>query len=309
MGFPKQIKKNIELTTSRTLYPRREELLDMINKDGTFLPKSVLHADLDRGFLDFTKEDLQVVIDGTVIPTVDIIVTTQNWAQFTQTWKFQDIDKNAAPPFITVVRQPEMKYGSNPAILYTIPNRRQYYYASVPSFDGNNLGVDVYQIPQPIPIDIKYSVKIVCNRMRELNAFNKSVLQKFSSRQAYRNIKGHYIPIVWDNISDESVTEVEKRKFYIQTYDFTMLGFLIDEDEFQVKPGIQRSLQLLESSNEKPKKGKRVKKLPNGTDYPVNLEFVNDNTQIIQKFYDVVNLNFLSTQNVSSYDVYINEQY
>jgi hypothetical protein len=309
MGFPKKIKKNIELTNYRTLYPRREELFEMINKDGTFLPKSVLHADLDRGFLDFVKEDLKVVTDGKIIPTVDIIVTTQNWTQFTQTWNFQDLDKNTSLPFITVVRQPEIKYGSNPSLLYTIPNRRQYYYASVPHFDGNHLGVDVYQIPQPIPVDIKYSVKILCNRMRELNTFNKAVLQKFSSRQAYRNIKGHYIPIVWDNIADESVTEVEKRKFYIQTYDFTMLGFLIDEDEFEVKPGIQRTLQLLEASNERPKKGKRFKKLPNSTDYPVDLEFASGSNQIIQRFYDKVNLNFLSLVNVNTYDVYINEQF
>mgnify|MGYP003353741890 CR=1 FL=1 len=34
----------------------------MINKDGTYLPKSLLHADLDRGFLDFVKEDLKMTI-------------------------------------------------------------------------------------------------------------------------------------------------------------------------------------------------------------------------------------------------------
>ena len=52
MPLPKKIKKTIPLTPQKTLMGRREELLDKINKDGTYLPKSLLHADLDRGFLD-----------------------------------------------------------------------------------------------------------------------------------------------------------------------------------------------------------------------------------------------------------------
>jgi len=308
MGFPKQIKKNIELTPYRTLYPRRVELLDKINEHGTYLPKSVLHADLDRGFLDFVKDELKVSVDGKVIPTVDIIVTTQNWSQFTQTWKFQDIDKNASPPFITVVRSPEIKYGSLPSLQYTIPNRRQFYYASVPSFDGNRINVDVYKIPQPVPVDIKYSIKIICNRMRELNSFNKTVLQKFSSRQAYQNIKGHYIPIIWDNVSDESVMDIEKRKYYIQSYDFTMMGFLLDEDEFEVKPGVERVFQIYETENGN-SKGRKIKKLDNPSSYDVNIEFADENTFVFRKFYDKVDLNWISSDNVLKYEVYIDGEY
>lgn len=308
MGFPKQIKKNIELTPYRTLYPRRVELLDKINEHGTYLPKSVLHADLDRGFLDFVKEELKVTVDGKVIPTVDIIVTTQNWAQFTQTWKFQDLDKNAAPPFITVVRAPEIKYGSLPSLQYTIPNRKQFYYASVPSFDGDRINVDVYKIPQPVPVDIKYSVKIICNRMRELNSVNKTILQKFSSRQAYQNIKGHYIPIIWDNVSDESVMDVEKRKYYIQTYDFTMMGFLLDEDEFEVKPGVERVFQMFETVGGGGG-SKRRKKLDNPSNYSVDIEFLDENTFVLKRFYERVDLNWVSSDNVSRYDIYINGEF
>ena len=233
MGLPSKIKKNIPLTESKTLLPRRYELLDKINKDGTYLPKSLLHADLDRGFLDFVRDDLKVVVEGKTIPTVDIIITTQNWSQFTETWNFQNIDKNSEPPFITTIRQPEVKFGTNPSVLYNIPNRRQYFYAQVPTFDGQRNGMDVYTIPQPVPVDITYSVKIICNRMRELNKLNQVILEKFASRQAYAVIKGHYIPIVMGGITDESVVDVEKRKYYIQSYEFTMLGFLIDEDEFE----------------------------------------------------------------------------
>ena len=61
MGFPKQIKKTLPLVPKKILSERREQLLEYINKDGTYLPKSVLHADLDRGMLDFVKTDLEVI--------------------------------------------------------------------------------------------------------------------------------------------------------------------------------------------------------------------------------------------------------
>ena len=308
MGFPKQIKKNIELTPYRTLYPRRVELLDKINEHGTFLPKSILHADLDGGFLDFVKNDLKVVTEGKVIPTTDILITTQNWAQFTQTWNFQDLDKNVSPPFITVVRNPEIKYGSLPSLQWTIPNRKEFYYASVPSFDGNRINVDVYKIPQPVPVDIKYSVKIICNRMRELNALNKTILQKFSSRQAYTQIKGHYIPIIMDSVSDESVMDVEKRKYYIQSYDFTMMGFLMDEDEFEVKPGVERVFQLFETTQGIDNR-KRKSLSDNPKNYNTTIEFVDENVLVTKRFYDKVDLTLIKTDNVDSYDVFVNNEY
>ena len=308
MGFPKQIKKNIELTPYRTLYPRRVELLDKINEHGTFLPKSILHADLDGGFLNFVKNDLRVVTEGKVIPTTDILITTQNWAQFTQTWNFQDLDKNVSPPFITVVRAPEIKYGSLPSLLWTIPNRKQFYYASVPSFDGDRINLDVYKIPQPVPVDIKYSVKIICNRMRELNALNKTILQKFSSRQAYTQIKGHYIPIIMDSVSDESVMDVEKRKYYIQSYDFTMMGFLMDEDEFEVKPGVERIFQLYEVTEGNDNR-KRKSPSDNPKNYNTTIEFVDEDVLVTKRFYDKVDLTLIKTNNVESYDVFVNDEY
>ncbi len=117
MALPKKIKPYLPLTEPKTLLPRRYELLEKINKDGTYLPKSLLHADLDRGFLDFVRDELKTVVTGKIIPTVDIIITTQNWSQFTETWDFQNLDKNVEPPLITTIRNPEVKFGSNPLLV------------------------------------------------------------------------------------------------------------------------------------------------------------------------------------------------
>jgi len=309
MGLPKKnnIKKHIPLTDEITLLPRRYELLEKINRDGTYLPKSLLHADLDKGFLEFVKEDLKTTIDGKTIPMIDILVTTQNWAQFVETWDIQNLDKNVEPPFITVVRIPEVKFGTNPATVYNIPNRRQYFYAQVPTWDGQRNGTDIYKIPQPVPVDIQYQVKIVCNRMRELNEFNKVILEKFASRQAYRNIKGHYIPIINSNISDESVNDLEKRRYYVQSYDFTLMGFLIDENEYEVSPAINRLLQVYEVDTNISRKQYKQNTNPKSTE--VSVLFIVGNNTITQLYDYNVNLNLGDTENVDTFEVYINNNY
>lgn len=308
MPLPKKIKKNIPLSPQKTLLSRREELLDKINKDGTYLPKSLLHADLDKGFLDFVKEELKTVVEGKSIPVIDILMTTQNWSQFTETWNFEDLDNNVKPPFLTTVRTPEVKFGTNPALLYNIPNRKQYYYAQVPTWDGQRQGVDIYKIPQPVPVDIQYSVKIICNRMRELNKFNQIILEKFSSRQTYREIKGHYIPIVMNDISDESVMEIEKRKYYIQSYSFTMLGFLIDEEEFEVSPSVSRSLNVVEFDTQTQRKSKQPEIIDTNNN-ELNMLFVVGNNTINEVFRYDSNLNLINTENVDEFDFYINNDY
>lgn len=308
MPFPKQIKPTLPLVPKKTLSERREQLKEYITKDGTYLPKSVLHADLDRGMLDFVKGDLQVVTAGKTVPMVDIILTTQNWSQYVESATFVNLDYNIEPPFITVVRKPEVKYGTNPSLQYTIPNRKQFYYASVPTWNGNEQGMDIYTIPQPVPVDIGYSVKIVCNRMRELNQLNKIVLQKFSSRQAYTFIKGQYVPIIMDNISDESQMSLEARKYYIQSYDFTMLGYLIDEEEFQVKPAIARSILVTELDTAVLRQ-RRKKSPENPDEFLSNFLYVVGNNVLSEIIEWRADMTLLGTENIESYDVYINNDY
>ena len=309
MPLPKTIvKPTLPLVPRKVLSERREQLLEYIKEDGTYLPKSVLHADLDRGMLDFVKTELEVVTAGKIVPMLDIIITTQNWSQYLETWKFVDLDYNPSPPFITVVRTPEVKYGTNPSLQYTIPNRKQFYYASVPTWNGNEQGMDIYTIPQPVPVDIKYSVKIICNRMRELNQLNKIVMQTFASRQAYTFIKGQYVPIILDNVSDESQMTMEARKYYVQNYDFTMLGYLIDEDEFEVKPAIQRITQLIEIDTST--RRQKINRFPKNPDeFPSEFVFVSGNTTLVDMIDFTANMSLVGTDNIDAYDVYINDDY
>lgn len=233
--------------SSKELLERRQELLDKITKDDSYLPDPILHDDLDVGMLEFVKSNLKVISDGVQIPIIPKILTVQRWGEISNNWTFADEDGNMKIPFIGIVRKPDVQPGTNPTIQRTIPDRREFHYATVKTWDGNQAGADVYKIPQPVPIDISYDVTIVCQKFRDLNRFNKIVLQKFSSRQAYTTVKGHYIPIVLDRINDNSpIDALENRRFYLQVYSFTMLGFLIDAEEFEVKPAIARMITMFE---------------------------------------------------------------
>ena len=247
MSLPKKRKTNIQVYTGKELLERRQELLDRISKSDSYLPDSILHDDLDSGMLEYIKDNFKVVSDGETIPIIPKILTIQRWSEISNEWEFSDEDRNIKIPFIAIIRRPDVQPGTNPSIQRTIPDRRQFHYSTVATWDGNHIGADVYKIPQPVPIDISYDVTILCHKFRDLNRFNKIVLQKFSSRQSYTTVKGHYVPIVLDKISDNSPIDLmDGRRFYSQTYDFTMLGFIIDADEFEVKPAINRLLLLTE---------------------------------------------------------------
>ena len=143
--------------------------------------------------------------------------------------------------------------------------------------------------------------------MRELNQFNKTVLGKFASRQAYAQIKGHYIPIINNSISDESVMELEKRKYYIQNYEFTMLGFLIDEDEFEVSPAVSRVLQVFEFEQGNTKKQRKI--LPENKKTSTDAIFVVGNNTINQIFDYTTDVSIGQTTNINTFDVFINNYF
>jgi len=251
MAIPKR-KNNISVYQGNELVDRRQELLDKITQGDSFLPDSVLHDDLDLGMLDFVKKNFVINSSGEQIPVIPKILTIQRWGEFTNTWNFSDLDGNPSIPFISVIRRPDVQPGTNPSLQRTIPDRQQFHYATVPTWNGTQMGADIYRIPQPVPIDITYEVSIVCTRFRDLNSFNQIVLQKFSSRQAYTTVKGHYVPIVLDTIEDNTPVELDSRKFYVQNYKFTLLGFIIDEEEFEIKPAVSRLFlmnEFIQSNN------------------------------------------------------------
>ena len=86
-----------------------------------------------------------------------------------------------------------------------------------------------------------------------------------------------------------------------------MLGFLIDEDEFEIKPALTRVFQIYETDT-KVKRKKLKKEVPPtpGTSlfqYPVG-------NIVVERTYDyVLNLHYVSDKNVDDYQVFINDDF
>jgi hypothetical protein len=111
-----------------------------------------------------------------------------------------------------------------------------------------------------------------------------------------------------NDISDESVMEVEKRKYYIQSYTFTMLGFLIDENEFEVTPAVSRVLSVVEFDTQVQRKGRRFELEKSNTN-ELSLLFVEGNNTLSEIIRYNTNLNLVKSENISEFEVFINNDY
>jgi len=245
MGLPKKNKKNVNINPDKTGNDKRKELFDDISDNGTYLPKGVLHEDMDKSFVEFIESGIDLTLAGEKVPV--IFLTIQRWAEFAKTWQYSDEYKNIKIPFITVVRKPDAQVGTNQAGYFNIPGKPTFTYMKVPTWDGNRKGMDIYKIPQPVPIDLIYEVRLFCNRMRDLNKMNMKFIQTFSPQQHYIKVNGHPMPLMMDSIGDESViNNLDERKYYVQMFNIKMMGYLLDEEDFEVNPAISRAVTLVE---------------------------------------------------------------
>lgn len=250
MAVPKNFRTNINISPVHIGPERRQDILDDIGNSGTFLPRGVSEEDMDETFVDFVNNTLTINIDGERVPV--LFLTIQRWSEFSKTWQFTDKYKDIQLPFITIVRQPDIQQGQNQAGLYNIPGNRTYTYMKVPTWDGIRKGMDLYKVPQPTSVDITYEVRIFANKMKDLNKLNSLVQKTFQSRQAYINVKGHPMPVHLENISDESnIDDFETRRFYVQLFEMKLLGYILDEDDFEVIPTINRTYVFLELDESK----------------------------------------------------------
>jgi hypothetical protein len=249
MAVPKGFRKNLKMHPEHFGPRRREEMVSVdIAEGGTYLPRGVMYEDLDKTFIEFVEKDLSLVIDGVKVPV--IFLTIQRWAEFARTWKFTDEYKDIKMPFITVVRKPDVQVGTNQKSLWNIPGHHTYAYMKVPTWNGGRAGVDTYRVPQPTSVDMMYEVRLFCNRMRELNKFNLNIQQTFQSRQFYISPNGHPMPVHLETIGDESpIDDFENRRFYVQMFEMKLLGYILNEDDMEVVPSINRSLVMVEVSD------------------------------------------------------------
>lgn len=239
MALPKKRKLSVPIKRVDPQGGPENWVNQFLEKNKQFLPRTVDHGDLDKGFIDFVNNELGIIIKGDQVPVHAFSI--QRWNEFAKTWQNSDKYGNIKIPFVSVVRKPDAQPGTNPAD-FKIPVRKNFPYAKIPVWNGNRKGMDIHTIPNPVGVDLTYMVRFFSYRQRELNLFNQRVLQEFASAQAYINVKGHYFPILLESIGDESqITDLNNKRYYVQTYEMKLQGYLVDSEEFEVTPAVTRA--------------------------------------------------------------------
>jgi hypothetical protein len=307
MALPKKRKKDIDVRRVDPAGGPKKWVDQFLDQNKQFLPRSVDFADLDAGFVDFVNNDLEIVIGDEKVPTH--FLTLQRWNEFAKTWQSTDKYKNIKIPFISIVRRPNPDTGTNPAD-FKIPVRKNFPYMQIPVWDGNRKGADIYGIPNPVGVDMIYTVRFFSFRMRELNKLHQKVLQTFASAQAYVNIKGHYFPILLESIGDESqIDNLEGKRYYVQSYEMKLQGYLVDEEEFEVKPAISRTFITTEIEGKKVKPIARFIKDETQNDKTLKcvVQFLPGSpTQVTFKTDNKVRFTSVDTDNIITYTIYKN---
>lgn len=302
MSLPKKFLKNLNIRPTKVGVERRQEWLDGISDKGTYLPKGIAHEDMDKSFNDFVENELEISVDGEKVPVY--LIGIQRWVEFVRNWSNSDEWKNVKLPFITITRKPDSQQGQNQAGRWNIPGTPTFTYMRVPTFNEGVKGIDVYKIPQPVPVDLTYEVRFFCSKMRDLNLLNRKIMRTFKSLQAYLRVNGHPMPLILESVSDESqIEDIESKRYYVQLYEIKMQGYLLCEEDFEVVPAITRNVTLLE-----------VDEKVNGV--VVNKNVVNTNRSIILNFVfrpskNSINIpltesaayNTVSTSNIHSYSL------
>ena len=302
MGLPKNYRKNLKFTPTPQGFEARQGILNDIANPGTYLPKGILHEDMDREFVQYMEDDISLVLNGEKVPV--IFLSIQRWAEFAKTWQFSDEYKNITMPFITIIRKPDAQTGTNYAGTFNVPGKPTFTYMKIPTWDGNIKSFDIYKIPQPVSVDLNYEVRLFCTRMRDLNILNRLMLDSFSAGEKYIRVNGHPIPLMMDSIGDESsIQNLEEKRYYVQLFSIKMLGYLLDPKQFEVTPAISRAISFFEISENINFATYQIKPREEDTTIEINIQYapgINVFQLVVENdaIYDNI-----SQQNISSYTI------
>jgi hypothetical protein len=93
---------------------------------------------------------------------------------------------------------------------------------------------DLYSMKQPLSVNFLYTVTIICNKYELLNKFNELMHYEFSALECYISPNDHPMPMVIENITDESEYSIDDRKFYAQAYQIKLMAYVIRKEDFKV---------------------------------------------------------------------------
>ena len=216
--MPRQFLNKMKLREKAIGRDRRENFAKEILYKDTPLPKPLEYADIDASFKDFVSDTLDIAYEGKRLPTFTLF-SNQRFSEYSQTWEHVDENRNLLMNFKTISRENNPRFGENQGGLWNIPGERHYTILTKTVLDDNGTeSFERYSMKQPYAVDLIYNINLITNKYELINKFNALVNEAFKARQCYIRPNGHFIPMILDEISDESEYSIEDRKFFSQTF-------------------------------------------------------------------------------------------
>lgn len=309
----KVYKNNLRLNSSSQGNERRREISKNILKNSTPLPQTLLYRDIDEEFKNWVEEELRVSFEGETIPTI-ALYSNQRFSEYMQSWNNVDDKKNLILNFKIITRENNPKSGTIVGQTKNIPGEHTTLLKTVEARDKNNRKYYIdYRLKQPLTVDLIYTISLLTNKYELLNEFNMLVNDKFKSITAYIQPNGHFIPMKLNDISDESEYSIDNRQYYSQSYNITVMAYIITENDFIVEE--RPELKFVGYEGDKSTYAD-IEELPpclsDNTDYqyiPINLTINVGKCKNSYKFTidSDFQLESIETENIRSFKLFVND--
>jgi hypothetical protein len=248
-------KNTIQLREPNDPISQRKMYVKEILKDSTFFPKTVKYRDIDEAFVKWVEDELKISFEEEILPTFALF-SNQRYTEYMQMWKSVDDNNNIKMNFKVVTRENNPKEGTIYNKKSNVPRKVNFLMNQIEALnDEGKLCTVQYTMTQPMAMDLNYKLTLVTNKYELLNEFNMMLNDKFTTLHAYLYPNGHPMSMKLKNISDESEYNANDRQYFAQTYDISVLGYIITEKDFdiEIKPIV--TLQCIgdESLRKKPR--------------------------------------------------------
>lgn len=243
--IPMKFKDKVYGTERRRNYPK-----EILYKE-TELPKPLEYDDIDFAFEEFVRESV-AKLEDTIYP-VFTLYSNQRFSEYSQNWNHTDKDGNLLLNFITVNRDNNPKPGSNQGELWNIPGDRYYTILIKDVLDDNGTeSYEIYSMKQPYSVDLTYRINFMTSTYDNINGFNKRINELFKARQCYIRPNGHFIPMVIEEVNDETSYSIDERKFFLQSIGIKVMAYIIGKNDFKIERKPKRIITMAEGDTKRP---------------------------------------------------------
>lgn len=288
---------------------RRNFAKEILHKE-TELPKPLNYEDIDAAFETFANE-MVAKFNDEVFP-VFTLYSNQRFSEYSQTWEHDDEDGNPIQNFITVNRDSNPKPGSNQGELWNIPGDRYYTMLIKDVLDDNGTeSYEIYSMKQPYAVDLTYRINFMTVTYEKINKFNNRINELFKARQCYIRPNGHFIPMVVEEVNDETTYSIDDRKFFLQSIGIKVSAYIINKSDFKVERKPKRIMMFMEGDTKRPSPTVDIDEYENNSleyrsiDLTIGLESYHDKVEF--EIDTDMNVTSIEKTNIRNLRVFVND--